>query len=426
MTPLQTPTSPSFFGGSSHPATPLSPSFNHPLDSLVSTPISSPRLSIKTTFPFHSFALSQPSPVLGQQSSLKPVHKRNTSSVSTISFSSPAITEAIYQHLVPPTPKTPRPNVPFFSLLSPGGPTREDGRQSRMGMHSPIVERILSLPLRVSPNSARTPPSEPRFPNPPNSIASTEIESDDDAMSIVSSPEPLTAYPLYDTPLTPVIHISAPPPPRSNSQAQTSKTTKRPRSPPPHYHLTTAPTLCSTLCSTLTATTALPSRPSCFPSPAHAAAYANAVTHLSTPLVPLISVTTGLPHPHFPRSLLQYHLLTHHQLDSLARWYHQTQPATEESWMYPAWIPPYTAHAAAHAASTNAVDQPCSEGFEEVMLKTKRRRWGRFIGLRGCESPVEEESQEAVMERMEREWVRQRERLREEEISREKGWRGRW
>jgi hypothetical protein len=79
--------------------------------------------------------------------------------------------------------------------------------------------------------------------------------------------------------------------------------------------------------------------------------------------------------------------------------------------MYPAWIPPYT-----------------GEGVE---LGTKRRRWGRFIGLRGCESPTasaeeEEEEGERLVERMEREWLRARERAREEEIAREKGWRGRW
>ena len=62
-------------------------------------------------------------------------------------------------------------------------------------------------------------------------------------------------------------------------------------------------------------------------------------------------------------------------------------------------------------------------------LSTKRRRWGRFIGLRGCESPTgtaEEGGEEGLVERMEMEWLRARERAREEEIAREKGWRGRW
>jgi hypothetical protein len=137
--------------------------------------------------------------------------------------------------------------------------------------------------------------------------------------------------------------------------------------------------------------------------------------------VPLISVTTGLPHPQFPRSLLQYHLLTHEQLDSLARWYHQVAPASRESWMYPAWIPPYT--------GASGPEEEENGGFEDVELATKRRRWGRFIGLRGCESPTTAEGgeqEEGLVERMEREWLRVRQRAREEEISREKGWRGRW
>jgi hypothetical protein len=146
-------------------------------------------------------------------------------------------------------------------------------------------------------------------------------------------------------------------------------------------------------------------------------AYREAISHLHTPLVPLISVATGFPHPEFPRSLLQYHLLTHAQLDSLARWYHQTEPPTDESWQYPAWIPPYTSRAVRQSGIAVA--------RMEVSLTTKRRRWGRFIGLRGCESPTGED-RESLVERMEREWRRALERAREEEIMREKSWRGRW
>ena len=71
-------------------------------------------------------------------------------------------------------------------------------------------------------------------------------------------------------------------------------------------------------------------------------------------------------------------------------------------------------------------------------LETKRRRWGRFIGLRGCESPtaaVDEygtpvassrESAEELARRMEREWRRALERAQEESRAWEKSWRGRW
>lgn len=66
------------------------------------------------------------------------------------------------------------------------------------------------------------------------------------------------------------------------------------------------------------------------------------------------------------------------------------------------------------------------------MLETKRRRWGRFIGLRGCESPLREseegleEGEEGLVEKMEREWRNALRTAEEEEILREKGWRGRW
>jgi len=61
-----------------------------------------------------------------------------------------------------------------------------------------------------------------------------------------------------------------------------------------------------------------------------------------------------------------------------------------------------------------------------VDLVTKRRRWGRFIGLRGCDSPNESEEQEGLLERMEREWRNALRRAEEEERVREKMWRGRW
>ena len=73
----------------------------------------------------------------------------------------------------------------------------------------------------------------------------------------------------------------------------------------------------------------------------------------------------------------------------------------------------------------------------KTSLTTKRRRWGRFMGLRGCETPTvvargggdgeeEEKSVDDMLERMEREWKRARERAEEERRAEEKGWRGRW
>ncbi|KAL9623963.1 MAG: hypothetical protein Q9160_001716 [Pyrenula sp. 1 TL-2023] len=159
-----------------------------------------------------------------------------------------------------------------------------------------------------------------------------------------------------------------------------------------------------------------------------------AIAHLRVPLVPLISLTTGKAHPAFPLSLLQFHLLTHAQLDDLARFYHQVWPPLPETSRYPdmmkTWI------------KAEAQRQQQEGGEEEdVGLETKRMRWGRFIGLRGCESPTTNEAellrsaiqgaggvaataeQTSLEERMEREWRAAIDRAREEAERREKMWR---
>lgn len=94
--------------------------------------------------------------------------------------------------------------------------------------------------------------------------------------------------------------------------------------------------------------------------------------HFSRRLVPLVSITTGQPHPDFPRTILAYHLLTSEQLDDLARHYHQVWPPVPETFGYPLRIP----------AWIGTPDEA------QVDIETKRRRLGRFAGLRGCESPV--------------------------------------
>jgi hypothetical protein len=95
------------------------------------------------------------------------------------------------------------------------------------------------------------------------------------------------------------------------------------------------------------------------------------IEHFATPLRPLVCCIEGRTHPDFPKDLLQYHLLTSHQLDNLARHYHQVSPPVPESAWYPIRVTPWT--------STD----------EDIDLETKRRRFGRFIGLQGCESPVQ-------------------------------------
>jgi hypothetical protein len=85
-----------------------------------------------------------------------------------------------------------------------------------------------------------------------------------------------------------------------------------------------------------------------------------------------------------------------------------------ETFRYPARIPAWVSLNEGEEDAENAVD-----------LETKRRRWGRFVGLRGCETPTDGRGRE-VEERMDREWRRALERARDEERLKEKGWRGRW
>lgn len=99
------------------------------------------------------------------------------------------------------------------------------------------------------------------------------------------------------------------------------------------------------------------------------------IQQMALPLAPLVRLTTGKVHPSFPSTLLNFWLLTSAQLDELAHFYHQRTPSV------------YTRH------------YPCPVNKEwrtDATLEEKRRRIGRFIGLRGCESPVEMKGEEEI------------------------------
>jgi hypothetical protein len=106
------------------------------------------------------------------------------------------------------------------------------------------------------------------------------------------------------------------------------------------------------------------------------------ISQMALRLAPLVQVTTGEVHPKFPATLLNFWLLTSEQLDELAQFYHQRTPS-EWSGFYPC---------------------PVTWGGG-LALEEKRRKIGRFIGLRGCESPVKSE-EEIIQESRER-WARE-------------------
>lgn len=124
-------------------------------------------------------------------------------------------------------------------------------------------------------------------------------------------------------------------------------------------------------------------------------ALASKIEQMAIPLKALVSMTNGEPHPAFPHTLLNYWLLTSEQLDELAHFYHQRTPSY--------WTMRY----------------PCPVYWDvKASIEEKRRRIGRFIGLRGCESPLREITEEDIR----REVQEARYRDEEEEIF---GWKRR-
>jgi hypothetical protein len=118
--------------------------------------------------------------------------------------------------------------------------------------------------------------------------------------------------------------------------------------------------------------------------------FAAKLQQMAITLRPLVSLTLGDAHPDFPYTLLNYWLLNSSQLDELAHFYHQRTPSI------------YT------------YKYPCPVTWRnDATLEEKRRRIGRFIGLKGCESPNSIRlSEEDVREEVRKE----RERREEEEM----------
>ncbi|KAF2997789.1 hypothetical protein E8E14_003479 [Neopestalotiopsis sp. 37M] len=114
---------------------------------------------------------------------------------------------------------------------------------------------------------------------------------------------------------------------------------------------------------------------------------------MALPLAPLVQLTTGQVHPSFPSTLLRFWLLTDAELEGLAHFYHQRTPSR------------WTFH------------YPCPVAWDAgLALEEKRRRIGKFIGLRGCDTPVRVRSEEEILD----EARRARERDEEDEVWRRK------
>jgi len=112
------------------------------------------------------------------------------------------------------------------------------------------------------------------------------------------------------------------------------------------------------------------------------------IAQMALPLAPLVRVTAGDVHPLFPGTILNYWLLTSDQLDDLAHFYHQRTPCAL-TWHY-----------------------PCPVDWKaDLTLEGKRRKFGRFIGLRGCETPIIVKTEEEIEEEARRARVDEEEEI---------------
>lgn len=166
---------------------------------------------------------------------------------------------------------------------------------------------------------------------------------------------------------------------------------------------------------------------------------------LNSKLCPLYPQPCGPPHPKFPKTILHWLLLTEDELDDLAHYYSQSTPNAFTA-SYPApmgwdseflernehptpqmmpWDWPWLQHCAVTQSSTpgraeSPADEPESAGWSQTeshyilceappsrqsrsspsrlddrlstaeRIAIKRRKLGKFMGLRGCETPVPE------------------------------------
>jgi hypothetical protein len=112
------------------------------------------------------------------------------------------------------------------------------------------------------------------------------------------------------------------------------------------------------------------------------------IAHMRSRLAPIYPLPQGIPHPSFPQTILQYWLLTEDEIDTLAFYYHQTSPTSQWHNQYPAnmrWDPQFLAKPDPLKMSE---EENAALLTNEERLTAKRRMFGKFIGLNGCETPI--------------------------------------
>lgn len=102
-------------------------------------------------------------------------------------------------------------------------------------------------------------------------------------------------------------------------------------------------------------------------------------------IAPIVNVTTSLPPSNFPNTMLQLFLLTEEDLDLMAAFYSQTNPAptpTSLTFAYPCTMD-WNRELLKNDSSW---PEKCRLNDLE-RLKVKMRMFVRFIGMRGAETP---------------------------------------
>ncbi|WPG98941.1 Hypothetical protein R9X50_00174300 [Acrodontium crateriforme] len=167
---------------------------------------------------------------------------------------------------------------------------------------------------------------------------------------------------------------------------------------------------------------------------------AQKIATLQLHLAPLVPLPEGPPHPAFPKTIMAFHLMTEDELDSMAHYYHQSTPSQWTN-KYPArmnWDKEFLARPDLkdHSTQTTTTEEAhnhnrrlseAEASFLADLMKTvedlqknpatlesppetiatgsknpyvalsdahririKRRKVGKFIGLVGMETPVED------------------------------------
>ncbi|KAH6637995.1 hypothetical protein C7974DRAFT_374602 [Boeremia exigua] len=110
-------------------------------------------------------------------------------------------------------------------------------------------------------------------------------------------------------------------------------------------------------------------------------ALAAKLAQMRLPIAPIVHLTTGLPGPCYPHTLLHLFTLTEPQLDALAAFYSQTSPS-EYSNAYPQTMD----WGRACLSRDPGLPEECRMRDLE-RLKVKMRMFARFVGMRGAETP---------------------------------------